>query len=348
MLGCSTMKGFSLWLCTVTAVALLVSACGADDTQLSVDKNGKTVVDRFGRLQVIGTNLCTEAGKPIQLRGMSSFGLQWAGKYANEDVLRWLRDDWNIQVWRAAMYLTQGGYIENPVIKEKVISSIEAALKLGIYVIVDWHVLNDKNPQVYQDRAIEFFTDIAQKYGSNPHVLYEICNEPNGKDVTWAGQIKPYAEAVIAAIRRFDPDNIIIVGTPHWSQDVDVAAEDPIRDQKNIMYTLHFYAGTHGEELRQKAEKALSKGLPLFVTEWGTSDASGGGGTFLEKSTVWLSFLKKHNISWVNWSVNNKGEESGALVYNADREGTGNWKESDLSASGRFVRKVLRNEIRIP
>ena len=138
------------------------------------------------------------------------------------------------------------------------------------------------------------------------------------------------------------------MGTPNWSQDVDVAAEDPIRDQKNIMYTLHFYAGTHGDELRAKAEKAIAKGLPLFVTEWGTSDASGGGGFYMEKSKVWLSFLKKHKISWVNWSVNNKGEESGALVYNADREGKGNWKEADLSESGRFIRKVLRNEIKIP
>ncbi|AEJ20552.1 Cellulase [Gracilinema caldarium DSM 7334] len=342
------MKERTAWFGILGLMVMLISACGIDDTQLSVDKNGKTVVERFGQLQVIGTKLCTEGGKPIQLRGMSSFGLQWAGKYANEDVIGWLRDDWNIQVWRAAMYLTEGGYIQNPVIKEKVISSIEAALKLGVYVIVDWHVLSDKNPQAYQAKAIEFFTDIAQQYRKYPHIIYEICNEPNGKDVTWQGNIKPYAEAVIAAIRQYDPDNIIIVGTPNWSQDVDVAAADPIQNQKNIMYTLHFYAGTHGQELRAKAEKALAKGLPLFVTEWGTSDASGGGGFYMEKSKEWLSFLKKHKISWVNWSVNNKGEESGALVYNADREGKGYWKDSDLSESGRFVRKVLRNEIRIP
>ncbi|WP_304224062.1 glycoside hydrolase family 5 protein [Gracilinema caldarium] len=332
----------------VLASILTIISCAPDNRFLAVDKSGKTVVERFGQLQVMGTRLGTQEGKPVQLRGMSSFGLQWAGKYANDEVIQWLRDDWNMQVWRAAMYLTQGGYIENPVIKEKVISSIEAALKLGIYVIVDWHVLSDKNPLVYKDKAIEFFTDIAQKYGTYPNIIYEICNEPNGKEVTWQGQIKPYAEAVIGAIRAIDPDNIIIVGTPNWSQDVDVAAEDPIKDYKNIMYTLHFYAGTHGEALRKKAEKALAKGLPIFVTEWGTSDASGGGGFYPDQSKVWLSFLKKHGISWVNWSVNNKGEESGTLVYNADREGKGRWQDADLSPSGRFIRKVLRNEIRIP
>ena len=172
------MKGQARWMSILGIAVILLATCGVDDTQQALDKNGKPVVERFGKLQVIGTQLCSEAGKPIQLRGMSSFGLQWAGKYANEDVIRWLRDDWNMQVWRAAMYLTEGGYIQNPVIKEKVISSIEAALKLGIYVIVDWHVLSDKNPQAYQAKAIEFFTDIAQQYGKYPHIIYEICMSP--------------------------------------------------------------------------------------------------------------------------------------------------------------------------
>ncbi|HNY18094.1 MAG TPA: glycoside hydrolase family 5 protein [Treponemataceae bacterium] len=325
-----------------------VASCAADkDTRLSVDPAGKTVVERYGQLQVIGTNLCDQAGKPVQLRGMSSHGLQWYGKYANKDVLTWLRNDWNAQIWRSAMYLTQGGYINAPVLKNKVIESVDAAIDLGIYVVIDWHVMNDRNPQAYQAQSIEFFREMATKYGDKPNVIYEICNEPNGKDVTWSGNIKPYAEAVIAAIRAIDPDNIIIVGTPSWSQDVDIAAADPIVDQKNIMYTLHFYAGSHGKALMNKADIALSKGLPLFVTECGTSEASGGGGTFIKESIEWLSFLEKRNISWINWSVNNKGEESGVLVFNADRDAKGGWKDSDLTQSGRFIRKVMRNEIKV-
>jgi endoglucanase len=339
---------FFIGIFSLGTVLVLLAGCADKDTRLSVDKAGKTVVERYGQLQVIGTNLCDQNGNSVQLRGMSSYGLQWGGKYANYDVLKWLRDDWNAQIWRAAMYLTQGGYIGNPAVKTRVTDSVDAAIKLGLYVIIDWHVMNDQNPQAYQAQAVDFFTEMATKYGSYPNVIYEICNEPNGNQVTWSGQIKPYAETLIAAIRKIDPDNIIIVGTPNWSQDVDIAASDPITGQKNIMYTLHFYAGTHGEELRKKAEAALEKGLPIFVTECGTSEASGGGGVFLDKTRVWLSFLKKHNISWVNWSVNNNGEDSGILTYNADRDGKGHWKESDLSVSGKFIRKVLRNEIRIP
>ncbi|GHV31727.1 hypothetical protein AGMMS4952_20900 [Spirochaetia bacterium] len=327
--------------------ALLFSCSEKGDTRLSVDKKGRTVVERYGRLQVNGTALCTAGGKPVQLRGISSGGLQRDGKYANEDVLRWLRDDWNMQVWRAAMYTLEGGYIQRPAIKNKVIDSVDAAIKLGVYVIIDWHILSDGDPRRYQSQAIEFFTEMAQKYGEYPNVIYEICNEPNGNDTTWEEAIKPYAEAVIPVIRQYDPDNIIIVGTPQWSQRVNEPAEDPITGYRNIMYTLHFYAGTHGEWLRDVAADAIAAGVPIFVTECGTSEASGGSGVYEQEYLEWLSFLKKNNISWINWSLTNNGEESGLLSYNADREGKGGWTEDTLSASGKFIRRILRNEIRI-
>ena len=269
-----------LGMAAMAAGVLLLFACGETSSLLSVDKQGRTVVERFGQLRVDGARLLTADGKPIQLRGISSFGLQYAGKYANEDVLRWLRDDWNIQVWRAALYTSEGGYIQQPALKQKVIDSVEAALRLGLYVIIDWHVLLDQDPRLYQRRSIEFFREMAQRYGNHPNVIYEICNEPNGSKTTWAGAVKPYAEALIAEIRQYDSDNIIIVGTPTWSQDVDIAAEDPIQGWDNIMYTLHFYAGSHGESLREKAQAAVDKGLPLFVTECGTSQATGGGGVY--------------------------------------------------------------------
>jgi len=328
----------------LVAVVMLAGCTAKDkDTRLAVDKNGKTVVERYRHLQVIGTNLCNEAGEPVQLRGMSSHGLQWNGKYANKEVIKWLRDDWNSQLWRAALYVSEGGYISAPQLKQKMIDSVDAAIETGVYVLIDWHVLRERNPNAYKQQSIEFFTEMAQKYGSYPNVIYEICNEPNGEEVTWSGEIKPYAVDVIAAIRAYDPDNIIIVGTPTWSQDLDKAADDPITGQKNIMYTLHFYAGSHGKELMAKAEYAMDKGLAIFVTEWGTTLNTGD--QFRPGMTMpWLAFMKKHNLSWANWSVSNTGVDSSVLVFNADREGRGGWKEDDLTLSGKFVRKILRNE----
>lgn len=341
-------KGYGMKLQTaiimLIALAALSFCTGKNkDQRLAVSKDGKPVVEQYGQLQVIGTDICDQNGNPVQLRGMSSHGLQWSGKYANKNVLCWLRDDWNSQLWRSALYLTEGGYIAAPVLKDKMIESIEAAIDCGIYILVDWHVHRDRDPNAYKAEALEFFRGIAQKYGEYPNIIYEICNEPNGAEVTWSGQIKPYAEEVIAEIRKYDPDNIIVVGTPSYSQDVDKAADDPITGHKHIMYTLHFYAGSHGKALMDKAEYAMQKGLAVFVTEWGTTLNTGD--QFRPKETLpWLEFMKKHNISWANWSVTNLGMDSGVLAFNADREGKGGWKPEDLSASGRFVRGVLRNE----
>ena len=237
-----------------------------------------------------------------------------------------------------------GGYVQNAGMARKVTDSIEAAKELGMYVIVDWHVLQERDPLLYVKQAEEFFEKIASTYADCPNIIYEICNEPNGEEVTWEGNIKPFAERIIPIIRKHC-DNVIVVGTPVWSSDVRSAAKSPI-DAKNIMYTLHFYAGSHGEDSRNVAMEAIKAGLPIFVTEWGTTQASGDGGVFEKETLEWMRFLAKNKISWANWSVNNKGEDSGALKYNADKNGKGGWSEDDLQPSGILVRKILRGEIK--
>jgi len=328
---------------SIVSILALVSSCSSGERKIFND--GKTPVERYGSLSVSGTHLCSSSGKAIQLCGMSSHGLHWYGKYANKDVLKWLRDDWNADLWRAAMYVSgNGGYVQNNGIARKVIDSIEAAKELGLYVIVDWHVLQERDPLLYVNQAEEFFEKIASTYADCPNIIYEICNEPNGDEVTWEGNIKPFAQRIIPIIRKHC-DNVIVVGTPVWSSDVRSAAKSPI-DAKNIMYTLHFYAGSHGEDSRNVAEEAIKAGLPIFVTEWGTTQASGDGGVYEKETLEWMRFLAKHKISWANWSVNNKGEDSGALKYNKDRDGKGGWSEEDLQASGILVRKILRGEIK--
>lgn len=333
----------------ILAASLLLSfaffSCSekVEPRQFLNDKS--TPVERYGALQVIGTQLCDKDGNPVQLCGMSSHGLHWHGKYANKDVIKWLRDDWNADLWRAAMYAGEsGGYVNNPAIANKVIDSIEAAIELGVYVIVDWHVLPERDPMLYVKKAEEFFERIASTYGKYPNLIYEICNEPNGKEVTWEGNIKPYAEKIIPIIRKHC-ENIIVVGTPVWSSDLLKAAKDPIKGQKNIMYTLHFYAGSHGNSSRNVLRKALKKGLPVFVTEWGTTKASGDGGVFEKETLEWTKLMAQKKVSWANWSVNNKGEDSGNLKFNKDRDAKGGWQESDLQPSGILVRKIMRGEV---
>jgi len=219
--------------------------------------------------------------------------------------------------------------------KSKVVETIDACISNGVYGIIDWHILSDGDPNTYVNESKAFFQEMATKYANSPNVIYEICNEPNG--VNW-DTIKKYAEQVIPVIRAADPDSVIIVGTPTWSQDVDVASQNPLK-YDNLLLACHFYSGTHGQYLRDKISTALRNGSAVFISEWGTSDASGDGGPFLSESTTWLNFLDQNNISWCNWSLCPKNEASAALVGGASTNG--GWDQSALSTSGKYVRAEL-------
>ncbi|MEK3752053.1 cellulase family glycosylhydrolase [Paenibacillus sp. FSL E2-8871] len=297
-----------------------------------------SVVSKNGQLRVSGNQLVNQAGEAIQLKGMSSHGLQWFGQFSNYDSMKWLRDNWGMTVFRAAMYTQDGGYINDPSQKNKVKQAVQNAIDLGIYVIIDWHVLGEQDPNVYKQQAKGFFSEMASLYKDYPNVIYEICNEPNGSATTWNGKIKPYAEEVIPVIRSIAPGSIIIVGTGTWSQDVQDAANNPLY-YSNIMYTTHFYAGTHGQWLRDRIDYARSKGVAVFITEWGTSDASGDGGPFLAESKVWTDFMQDRKISWANWSLCDKSEVSAALVPGASPYG--GWSDAQLTASGKFVKDQM-------
>lgn len=296
------------------------------------------IVSQYGQLQVLNGQLCDHTGNPVQLKGMSTMGLQWFDY--NGKTVKNLVTDWHISVIRLAMYIMDGGYNDNPAITIKVKAMLEEALRQDIYVIIDWHILSDNNPNFFKNQSKAFFVNMAKKYGAYPNVIYEICNEPNGA-VTWEGQIKPYADFIIPAIRAVDPDNIIIVGTDTWSQGVYAASQKPL-SYPNIMYTLHFYAGTHGQSLRDGADLALKNGIAIFVTEWGTSQSSGSGGVYLDKAQEWMDWMDAHKISWCNWSLCSKGESSAALNPGSSVQGP--WTDSQLSPSGQWVKsKIMGN-----
>lgn len=285
-------------------------------------------VKENGALHVEGTQLVNERGEAVVLHGMSSHGLQWFGQFATENAIK-ATADYGANLFRCAMYTSEGGYISNAAVKNTLTSAVDAAIRQDMYVIIDWHILSDGNPQTYQDEAAAFFEEMSSRYAGVDNVLYEICNEPNG-GVSWEGNVKPYAEAVIPIIRQ-NCDNVILVGSPTWSQDLHEAAKSPL-DFNNIMYSCHFYAGTHTDWLRQRIADC---GLPVFVTEWGTSAADGNGGVYTEEAQRWIDFMRERNISWANWSLCDKNETSAALVSGADAED--GISAEELSASGKFV-----------
>lgn len=301
---------------------------------------GKSQAAKLPSLKVKGTKLVNSRGKAVQLKGVSTHGLSWYPQYVNQKAFSYMKKNWKINVVRLALYTSDyNGYCTGDTAnRQKLLKTVDQGIKSatssGLYVIVDWHILSDGNPKTNQSRALSFFARMAKKYKNNTNVIYEICNEPNG-GTSW-NTIRSYSGKVIRIIRKYDKNAVILVGTPNWSQDVDVAAEKPLEGYKNIMYTLHFYAGTHGSWLRDKAQKALDKGLPLFVSEFGISDASGNGNLNKTEGNAWIRFLNKNKISYVGWSLSNKAESS-ALIKSTVNKTTG-WTNKDLTDWGRWLK----------
>ena len=301
-----------------------------------------TAVATHGALVVQGNQIVDSHGQPTSLAGPSLFwsNTGWVGnedRYYNADVVAYVQKNWNASIIRAAIGADpRGGYAAEPEANlaraERV---IDAAIAQGMYVLVDWHA---HDAHAHPELAIGFFETIAKKYGGIPNVIYEIYNEPL-KNVDWSTQIKPYAEQVIAKIRAIDANNLIVVGTQTWSQDVDKAAADPIKDFKNIVYALHFYAGTHKAALREKAADALNKGIALMVTEWGSVNADGGGKVDKEQTELWLQFMREHHLSHCNWALSDKQEGASQLKNGTAPDG--NWTDADLTEAGLYEKQIV-------
>lgn len=356
-----------LFAFTVSGIADTTYASELEDNHLIVEAAVKPSTG--GALKVLEKDgvmtLCDASGNPIQLRGMSTHGLQWFPEIINQNAFAALANDWSCNVIRLAMYVGEDGYATNPSVKDKVIEGIDLAIANDMYVIVDWHVHQpgDPNAEIYSG-AMAFFEEISSLYPNHPNIIYELANEPNSgepgvtNDAAGWQAVKSYAEPIIEMLRNNGNENLIIVGSPNWSQRPDLAADDPINDD-NVIYSVHFYTGTHEasedsldrNNVMSNARYALENGVAVFASEWGTSEATGHNGPYLDEADVWLSFLNENNISWCNWSLTNKNETSGAFTpfelgkteaTNLDPGSDQVWDMEELSVSGEYVRARIK------
>lgn len=313
---------FSLLFC------LLLAGCSQSGQSASQPQQEEPrQSDAISALTVKDGQLTTEDGQTIQLQGISTHGLSWFPQYVNHDMMQQTRDEWGCNVFRLAMYTADyNGYLAGDEqnkqnLKGLIDQAVNDAETFGMYIIIDWHILSDGNPLDNVDESMAFFTEMSQKYKDKTHVIYEICNEPNGA-ATW-GSVKEYANQVIPVIRQ-NTDAVILVGTPNWCQYLDQAMADPLGqpDQEspdspetfqNIMYTLHFYADTHRDDLRQVLQRAADAKFPVFVSEFGICDASGNGVINETEADKWLALMNDHQISYVMWNLSNKAESSAAI-----------------------------------
>lgn len=302
----------------------------------SLTSCGTSFVSKHGQLSVKGTQLVDQNQQHLMLRGMSFGWHSMWPRFYNEKAVSWLKKDFKVNVVRAALGVEYGEikpYMKDPnFAKEKVYSVIEGAIKNDLYVIVDWHSHN-----INLKESKEFFDEVSKKYGQYPNIIYEIFNEPDYE--TWE-EVKAYSEEIIKVIRKNDAKNIILVGSPSWDQDVHLAAKDPITIDKNLMYTMHFYAATHEKWLRDRTDEAINSGLPIFVSESAGMEASGDGRMDYQSWQEYIDWMEARGISWIVWSVSDKDETCSILKKSAKSEG--NWKDEDLKESGLKTREYLR------
>lgn len=315
----------------------------SEQTDSSLSQNS---LNTHGKLSVSGNTLVDSNNNPVQLHGVSTHGLAWFPDYVNKAAFQTMRDDWNVDTIRLALYTAEyNGYCtggDKAALKQLIKNGVTYASELGMYAIIDWHILSDGNPNTYITESKSFWQEMASLYKDSDNVIFEICNEPNGS-VSW-NDVKNYATSILSIIRGAGANNIVLIGTPTWSQDIHLAANDPVSGYDNIMYTFHFYAATHTTDLQDRLSKAVSNGLPVFVSEFGICDASGNGTIDTDSANNWMSLLNKYNISTVCWNLSNKNEAS--AIINAGCDKKSQWAYSDLSAEGQWLVDTYKGSLK--
>ena len=311
-------------------VGLSAISCASEtknETKNETKDEAKDETKSVEPLSVEGRYLVDSSGERVALHGVSFAWHNWWSEYYNAGCVNELVDVWGADVVRASMGVEHpGSYCEKPIWSEqKVCEVVDAAIAKNVYAIIDFH-----SHSIQKDMAIKFFTKMATKYKGVPNVIYEIFNEP--MNLEWP-EVKAYSIEVIKTIRAIEPNAVILVGTPTWSQDVNTAADDPIKGYSNIMYVLHFYAATHKESLREKADYAMAKGLPIFVSECAGMEASGDGPIDHESWSTWVKWMDKNSLSWVVWSISSKDETCSMLTPEAPVDGMWEQKQQEHNAN---------------
>ncbi len=317
-------------------------ADGEELPEAQVYDDGRARPSNSGKLQVVNGKLSDQEGTPVMLRGVSTHDLIVTESFLNEKLFEELSRDAGVNLYRLSMY-THGvgvmGYCtggDRERYESDIFKGVELARQQDMYVIIDWHILSDGDPNRYVDQAKDFFARMADKYRDYVNVLYEICNEPNGVD--WAA-VKAYADEVIPVIRERDPRAVIIVGDPNWSSDLQSVLADPL-DYENILYTLHFYAASHKEDSRSAVEAASQKGLPIFVTEYGVTAANGGFPRDLDSADLWIDLLEREHISYCMWTFSKVAEPCSAIRSTVPKYN--GFVEADYTATGLWLLETLK------
>ena len=341
---------------------LMLSACFAGLSfadALSAKPMRVGPVQNYGALGTNGGKIVSlnDKTKQVMLRGMSLFWSDATGiQYYSEEVIDFATETLGIDVIRYAMgiqYYDSQGNASDPLAESyaymttkdltKLDLMVEAAIKNDIYIIIDWH---SHRAEYELTEANAFFATVAEKYKDIPNVIFEIYNEPVNS--AWSA-ITSYANTVSASIRQHS-QNLILVGTPSWSQLTQTGGVNAT----NIAYVFHFYAGTHKvSTFGSRITSAINSGVPVFISEWGTTASNGNGSPDENSTNEWFTFMETNKISNCNWSlrhytstVDNKSEESAMFAGSEVLNTKTKLLNASYTTSGTIVKNYLQKNKR--
>lgn len=273
--------------------------------------------DKLPRISVEGNKFVDPDGKTVLLRGLSIADPDkvdgqghWNKahfEHVQETGAKIVRLPVHPVAWRSR---TPQGYIE------LLDQAVEWCTELGMYVIIDWHSIGNLSKELFQNpmydttqrETYEFWRAIARRYnGHNTVAFYELFNEPT----TYRGQLgtvswhewKKLNENMIALIRAYDPDTVILVAGLDWAYDLTPLLEEPIA-ATGIGYVTHPYAHKRSQPWEPKWEENFgfaANRYPIVATEFGF----GGRRESAEEGTQYgrriVDYLEGKGISWVAW-----------------------------------------------
>jgi aryl-phospho-beta-D-glucosidase BglC (GH1 family) len=192
--------------------------------------------------------------------------------------------------------------------------------------------------------SVTFWSQVADKYKGDGHVIFELYNEPNG--ISWdvwlnggttGGFQAAGMQQLYDAVRATGAENLVIAGGVNWAFDLSGVASHPIVGH-NIMYASHPYKNNDSQAQWPTAFGYLAAQniAPVIITEFGDNRSNTCTGDW-DQALITYAAGANLQISWTAWAwFPGDPCQFPALITDFGRY--------DTTAQGAVVRAALMND----
>ncbi len=205
-----------------------------------------------------------------------------------------------------------------------------------------------------QQQLCDIWYQIALRYRDETTILgYEIMNEPiahffeNKEELNQ--KLEPLYKRVTAAIRKADPNHIVILGGAQWNGNFDMFTDWTFDDK--IIYSCHRYGGDSSQAAFQNLINFRDKtGLAMFMGETGhnTDQWQTEVATMLRQNNIGYTFWPYKKVDGSCWMAIERPAEWDSVVvkYSETPRGTfQEWREArpDQQKAKLLLRQFIDN-----